>query len=87
MLGFLVSLLVAIVIGLIGSAIVGNRMPGGILGSMVAGLVGAWIGHSLLGTWGPSLAGFAILPAIIGAAIFVFILSLIMRSSNRSHSH
>ncbi len=51
MLSFLVSLVVAIVIGLIGSAIVGNRLPGGIFGSMIAGLIGAWIGHGLLGTW------------------------------------
>lgn len=79
MLSFLVSLVVAIVIGLIGSAIAGNRLPGGIFGSMIAGLIGAWIGHGLLDTWGPSLAGFAIFPAIIGAAIFVFLLGLIFR--------
>lgn len=41
MLSFLVSLVVAIVIGLIGCAIVGNRLPGGIFGSMIAGLIGA----------------------------------------------
>ncbi|KXZ23802.1 hypothetical protein AXI59_07285 [Bacillus nakamurai] len=83
MLSFLVSLVVAIVIGLIGSAIVGNRMPGGMIGSMIAGLIGAWIGHGLLGTWGPSLAGFAIIPAIIGAAIFVLILSFIFRGMHK----
>ncbi|CAN2253958.1 GlsB/YeaQ/YmgE family stress response membrane protein [Bacillus vallismortis] len=79
MLSFLVSLVVAILIGLIGSAIVGNRMPGGIFGSMIAGMAGAWIGHGLFGTWGPSLGGFAIIPAIIGAAILVFLLSLVFR--------
>lgn len=80
MLGFLISLVVAIVIGLIGSAPAGGSVPGGWIGSMIAGFVGAWIGHGLLGTWGPSLAGFAIIPAILGAAIFVIILSLIFRS-------
>ncbi|MDR4399605.1 GlsB/YeaQ/YmgE family stress response membrane protein, partial [Bacillus atrophaeus] len=44
-----------------------------------AGLIGAWIGHGLLGTWGPSLAGFAIIPAVIGAAIVVFLVSLLAR--------
>ncbi|MCY8048776.1 GlsB/YeaQ/YmgE family stress response membrane protein, partial [Bacillus haynesii] len=46
---------------------------------MVVGFIGAWIGHGLLGTWGPDIAGFAIFPAIIGAAILVFILNLIFR--------
>lgn len=46
---------------------------------MVVGFIGAWIGHGLFGTWGPDIAGFAIIPAIIGAAILVFILSLIFR--------
>ncbi|MCM3448563.1 GlsB/YeaQ/YmgE family stress response membrane protein [Bacillus amyloliquefaciens] len=78
--GFIVSLIVAIIIGWIGSLFVKGSMPGGIIGSMIAGLIGAWIGHGLLGTWGPQLAGFAIIPAIIGAAIVVFLFSLIARS-------
>ncbi|ABS75873.1 GlsB/YeaQ/YmgE family stress response membrane protein [Bacillus sp. L381] len=78
--GFIVSLIVAIIIGWIGSLFVKGSMPGGIIGSMIAGLIGAWIGHGLLGTWGPHLAGFAIIPAIIGAAIVVFLFSLIARS-------
>ncbi|MEH7664044.1 GlsB/YeaQ/YmgE family stress response membrane protein [Bacillus velezensis] len=78
--GFIVSLIVAIIIGWIGSLFVKGSMPGGIIGSMIAGLIGAWIGHGLLGTWGPHLAGFAIIPAIIGAAIVVF-LFILMASS------
>ncbi|MEB3693492.1 GlsB/YeaQ/YmgE family stress response membrane protein [Bacillus amyloliquefaciens] len=78
--GFIVSLIVAIIIGWIGSLFVKGSTPGGIIGSMIAGLIGAWIGHGLLGTWGPHLAGFAIIPAIIGAAIVVFLFSLIARS-------
>ena len=78
--GFIVSLIVAIIIGWIGSLFVKGSMPGGIIGSMIAGLIGAWNGHGLLGTWGPHLAGFAIIPAIIGAAIVVFLFSLIARS-------
>ncbi len=49
--GFIVSLIVAIIIGWIGSLFVKGSMPGGIIGSMIAGLIGAWIGHGLLGTW------------------------------------
>ncbi|AIK46213.1 transglycosylase associated family protein [Bacillus atrophaeus subsp. globigii] len=79
MMSIIVSLIVAIIIGWLGSLFVKGSMPGGIIGSMIAGLIGAWIGHGLLGTWGPSLAGFAIIPAVIGAAIVVFLVSLLAR--------
>jgi uncharacterized membrane protein YeaQ/YmgE (transglycosylase-associated protein family) len=49
----------------------------GIIGNIIAGLVGAWIGQSLLGTWGPSLAGMALVPSILGAIILVLIVSAI----------
>ncbi|MCT4386519.1 GlsB/YeaQ/YmgE family stress response membrane protein, partial [Lacticaseibacillus paracasei] len=32
----------------------------------------------LLGTWGPSLAGMALIPSIIGAIILVLIVSLVV---------
>ena len=42
----------------------------GIIANIIAGLVGSTIGKAILGTWGPSLAGMAIVPSIIGAVIF-----------------
>ena len=38
----------------------------GIIANIIAGLVGSTIGQAILGTWGPSLAGMAIVPSIIG---------------------
>ncbi|WP_454193697.1 GlsB/YeaQ/YmgE family stress response membrane protein [Paenibacillus sp. Marseille-Q7038] len=73
----ILSIVMAILIGIIGDALVGHDMPGGILGSMIAGLVGAWIGSMLFGDFGPVIADFAVVPAIIGTAIFVFLLGLI----------
>ncbi|AJS60136.1 GlsB/YeaQ/YmgE family stress response membrane protein [Paenibacillus sp. IHBB 10380] len=82
--GILISIVMAIIIGFIGDAIVGNNMPGGILGSMIAGFVGAWIGASLFGNFGPQLGGFAVIPAILGTAIFVFLLGLLSRIFRRT---
>lgn len=76
LLGFLLLLLIAFVAGAIGEAIAGGKTPGGWLGSMVAGLVGAWIGGALF-SLGPVVGGIQIIPAIIGAALFVLILRLI----------
>lgn len=47
----------------------------GVIANVVAGLVGSAVGQSLLGIWGPSLAGMALLPSIIGAVIVVAVVS------------
>lgn len=75
--GLLISIVMAIIIGFIADIFVKNSMPGGVIGSMVAGFVGAWLGALLLGTFGPIVYGYAIVPAIIGAILFIFIIGLI----------
>ena len=47
----------------------------GIVANVFAGLVGASVGQSLLGSWGPSIAGMALIPSIAGAAIAVTVVS------------
>lgn len=78
LLGFILLVVVAFVAGAIGEAIAGGKVPGGWLGSTVAGLIGAWIGSMLL-HFGPVVAGIQLIPAIIGAALFVFILRMLFR--------
>lgn len=78
--GFIWMLIVGGIIGWIGGLIASRDVPGGIIGNIIAGLVGSWLGTLILGHWGPQLAGISIVPAIIGAVILVFILSLIFRS-------
>jgi uncharacterized membrane protein YeaQ/YmgE (transglycosylase-associated protein family) len=86
MIAFIITVVMAIIIGWIGDALVRSDMPGGIIGSIIAGFVGAWLGHLLLGNWGPEIAGFSIIPAIIGTALFVFIIGLIFRGMSRSRA-
>lgn len=85
LLGFIILLAVAFVAGACGELIAGGKVPGGWLGSIAAGLVGAWLGGMLLHV-GPTVQGVQIIPAIIGAALFVFILRLIFRASYRSRT-
>jgi len=73
---FLWTLIVGAVIGSIGGAIAGEKR--GCIFDIVAGLVGASIGQGLFGTWGPQVAGMAIVPAIIGALIFVAVVSFFL---------
>ncbi|WP_322907785.1 GlsB/YeaQ/YmgE family stress response membrane protein [Paenibacillus campi] len=75
--GILISVVLAIIIGVIGNALAGDNMPGGIIGAAIAGLIGAWLGALVFGNFGPVIGGFAIIPAILGTAIFVFLLGLV----------
>lgn len=67
--GFIWALIVGGVIGAIAGAITKKGSSMGIIANIIAGLVGSTIGQAILGTWGPSLAGMAIVPSIIGAVI------------------
>jgi uncharacterized membrane protein YeaQ/YmgE (transglycosylase-associated protein family) len=55
----------------------------GWIANIVAGLVGSALGQALLGSWGPSLAGMALVPSIIGAVILVLIVSFFLGRSKQ----
>ncbi|KRK56257.1 integral membrane protein [Lentilactobacillus hilgardii DSM 20176 = ATCC 8290] len=79
MLSLIWTLIIGGVIGAIAGAITSRNLPLGWIGNIVAGLVGAWLGQALLGSWGPQLAEIAIVPAVVGAVILVFLVSLLTR--------
>jgi uncharacterized membrane protein YeaQ/YmgE (transglycosylase-associated protein family) len=83
---FLWSLIIGGIIGWLAGLIMGKDIPGGVIGNIIAGFVGAWLGGLLLGRWGPEVGGFFLIPAIIGAVVLVFIVSLIMRSMGRNRT-
>ena len=55
-------------------------IPGGILGNIIAGIVGSAVGSWLLGHWGPSIAGIYIFPALLGSIILIFLISLALKA-------
>ncbi|WP_430611341.1 GlsB/YeaQ/YmgE family stress response membrane protein [Enterococcus sp. DIV0876] len=79
--GWLWTLIVGAIIGLIAGAITNKGGSMGWIANIVAGLVGAAIGQGLLGSWGPSLAGMALVPSIIGAVIVVAVVSFFLGRS------
>ena len=74
------SLIVGAIIGAIAGVVTNKGESMGWISNIIAGLVGSAIGQGLLGHWGPSLAGMAIIPSIIGAVILVLIISMIFGS-------
>ena len=77
--GLLVYLIVAGIVGWIADAIVPGRLPYGWLGAIAAGLLGSYLGALLLGTIGPTVAGIPLISAIIGAIVVVFLFKLLFR--------
>lgn len=77
--GLLISAVMAAILG-----IIGDDMPGGVLGSIVAGFAGAWLGALLFGGFGPVIGGFAVVPALLGTVIFISLLGLVSRLLRRA---
>lgn len=71
------SIIVGGLVGLIAGAITKKGGSMGIIANIFAGLIGSSVGQSLLGSWGPSLAGMAIIPSIVGAVIVVAVVSFL----------
>ena len=82
--GLIWTLIVGGVLGAIAGAIMGRDIPGGIIGNIIAGFLGSWLGTMLLGEWGPEIGGFFIVPALLGAVILIFLVSLILGRSKRN---
>ncbi len=78
--GFIWMLIIGGIIGWLAQVIIGRNFPGGIIGNIIAGIIGAWLGGKLFGSFGPIVGGFSVIPAIIGAILVVFIISLLMRN-------
>ncbi|WP_459502994.1 GlsB/YeaQ/YmgE family stress response membrane protein [Bacillus sp. C1] len=80
---FIWSLIVGGILGWLASLIIGRDVPGGVIGNIIAGIIGSWIGTALLGKFGPVIGGFAIIPALIGAIILIFIVSFLLRAMRK----
>ena len=79
------SLLTILLIGAIAGWLAGLIVKGygfGLLGNIIVGIIGAFVGTWLLGKLGVSLGGGiagAIINAVIGAVVVLFLLGLIRR--------
>lgn len=77
MLSLLWTLIIGGLIGSIAGSITKKGSTGWIA-NIASGIIGSWVGHTLLGSWGPSLAGMALIPSILGAVIVVAVVSFLL---------
>lgn len=77
-LGVIWTLIVGGIIGWFAGLITGKDIPGGIIGNILAGIIGGYLGSLLLGSWGPEIGDFYIIPALLGAIILIIIVTIIL---------
>ncbi len=82
-LSFIFYLIIAAACACIAEWVVPGTIPGGFITSAIVGVIGAWIGVSMMGNVGPALGGVSVIPCIVGSAVFVFLLYLISGGLNR----
>ena len=77
---FIVYLIVAAIVGFVAEAIVGWRLPLGIIGAIIAALIGIWLMTQVIiisGIGDINIYGVPLIRALIGAIIFVGIWHLV----------
>ena len=84
MLSWIWVLIVGAIIGLIAGFITGKGGSMGFLANLIAGLVGSTLGQAIFGSWGPQMAGMAIIPSILGAVILVLVVSFVLGMLRRT---
>lgn len=67
--------IVGAIIGMVAASVTKRSDSMGCLANIFAGLFGSFVGQSLFGYWGPSLAGMALIPSIAGAVIVIAVIS------------
>ena len=60
------SCIIGGLIGFIAGKITKKAGSMGIIARIIAGLIGSSVGQAIFGTWGPSLAGMALIPSVLG---------------------
>ncbi|HEX5416301.1 MAG TPA: GlsB/YeaQ/YmgE family stress response membrane protein [Chloroflexota bacterium] len=76
--GVILTVLFAGLIGWAADAIIPGRVPFGFLGAILAGLFGSWLGVALFGAIGPTIFHIPVISAFIGAVIIALVFSLLI---------
>jgi len=83
--GLMLTLFVAGLVGALADAVVPGRLPGGWIGAVLVGIVGGFVGHLLMrlvgiGDIGPTVFGVHLIPAFAGAVVLAVAAELVSKS-------
>ncbi len=83
LIGLVLTMVMAALVGMAADAIVPGKLPYGVLGAALGGIVGGFLGSLLLGNFGPGLFGVRIIPAFVGAVVIAAAAELVTHSRSR----
>ncbi|WP_414044792.1 GlsB/YeaQ/YmgE family stress response membrane protein [Macrococcus equi] len=83
MLELIITLIVGGLVGWVAGMIMGTDIPGGKIGNIIAGLIGAWIGGKLIPGFGPQWGDIHPIPALIGTILLIAILSIVLQMMHK----
>ena len=79
MISFIWFLIIGGILGWLAGVILGKDIPGGVIG-----IIGSWIGNTLLGEWGWRVSDFYVFPSLIGALALILIVSFLLKSLRKA---
>lgn len=79
--GLVIKLALAGLIGGLADMAVPGKLPYGVLGAAIAGIVGGWVGSTLLPNLGPAMFGIELIPTFLGAVVVVGVYELATKAS------
>lgn len=71
-------LIVGGILGWFVSLIIGKDVFGGVIGNIIVGIIGFWVGLKLFGSFGLVIGGYVIILVLIGVIILIFIVSFLL---------
>jgi uncharacterized membrane protein YeaQ/YmgE (transglycosylase-associated protein family) len=83
-LSLVIVLIVAALCSYLAQRLVPSTVSGGHVTTTIVGVVGAYIGSSVIGAYGPDFYGVSLIPSLLGAAVSVFATSLLYRALHKS---
>lgn len=85
--GWILTLIIAGLIGWLAGVFIGKDVPFGFIGNILAGLLGASIANAIGLDFGPIIGGVSIFGGVFGAIILILFVSLIIKTVSGTKTH
>lgn len=79
MLSIILMIIISGLVGWVASLIIGGNLPFGVIGYIFVGLLGSWLGQSLLGQWGPVIGNIYIIQALLIAVMITIVIESLLK--------
>jgi uncharacterized membrane protein YeaQ/YmgE (transglycosylase-associated protein family) len=81
LIGLVLFLFMAGLVGWLADAIVPGELPYGWLGAIAAGLIGSFLGTLMIGPRGPAILGIHVVPALLGGIVVAFVADIVFKKA------